>query len=648
MTRSSLWSSFRWIARYADRSAERLAWLAALLVVSVIIPMFDSYGLKVTVDAMAALDRQGMVKGIVMVVGAFLAESLIAGANTKLRVSLMESAALNQRRRLVDTTMSIPMLAFDRIPRGDVISRITSDAGEASRIFTSVWYLCDISLKAVSASVFMLFLNWRVGVLVLAGNVIVVALTRRLNVSMPEKAKAHRDSLGRTSARALNILEGRRVIKAFLAKDQMERWFRSQTSETYAAEMDVARLVSWNEFCTYIFAFVPMAAAFGYGGYLAAIGLESLGGILAVLRLTDYIGPLAGLNRWLAEAQGSVGAYQRVEEFWQRAQGAAQTGPAVSGVAGAVANTAATAAGTAVEDTADHAVESTAEGVAPVPHAPAISVADLSFEYEPGRPVLDGISLEVPAGKMVALAGKSGSGKSTLLKILAGLYPASSGTVRVCGHLLSDDTTPEMRRIRSLVTYSPQEAFLFAGTVRENLEIARGEPAAELSLTETWSSESTSTDEITHALRLAAAEEFVLDLPEGLDEPVREKGSRFSGGQRQRLSAARSFLRGAPVLLLDEPTSSLDRESEERLLAGLREICSSGVTALVVTHRPRVAESCDLVLLLDEGRIAASGTHGELVESNRLYAGLFANGTSSGSKNAVHHNGRGAQGGLYR
>lgn len=598
---STFWPHLRSIAGYADGANRKLAGLLTLLVIGPLVPALDSYGLKTTLDSIVASDWSGLLKGTAVFIAAFFVGALASGANTKLRISLMESAALNQRQWVIDASMSIPMLRFDKIPRGDMIARITSDTGEASRIFTSAWYLCDITLKAVAASISMLFLSWRVGLLVLVLNVLVITLVRRLNASIPDKAKSHRDSLGRTSARALNILEGRTVIKAFLARHKMVRWFTAQAEESYGREMTLAKCVSANEFWTYAFAFTPLVVAYGYGGHLASIGMMTLGDILAILRLTDYLGPLGNLGRWYAEAQSSAGAYRRVEEFLETAEGAAEVRslPAATGVSPMTGRGA-----------GSEAIDSTA----PPPHIAALAVTDLSFEYEPGKRVLDGISLEIPIGHKVALVGRSGSGKSTLLKVLAGLYPATSGEVQIQGRPLNDEESPSMRETRGLVTYTPQESFLFAGTIRENLEIAK---------------ESPTTDDMLHSLHLAAAAEFVSQLPGKLEEPVGEKGSRFSGGQRQRLSVARSFLRRPQVLLLDEPTSALDKESEAGLLAGLTEICGTGVTALIVTHRPRVAQECDRVLVLDQGRIVESGTHADLLERQGLYAGLFSEDTSS-------------------
>jgi ABC-type bacteriocin/lantibiotic exporter with double-glycine peptidase domain len=281
---------------------------------------------------------------------------------------------------------------------------------------------------------------------------------------------------------------------------------------------------------------LPVGAAFVYGGYMAVTGRISVGGVMAAFILTDSLAELVTLGRRWPEVQRSVGAFQRVQELLDSPRDLTPTPPTIR----------------------------SGEGLATV-SGPPIQVKGLSFEYEAGRPVLDSVSFEIPAGAKVAIVGKSGCGKSTLLKLLAGLYAPDPGTVFVNG---LDMHYERLSLGRRQAAYIPQEPFLSSGTVRENL---------------TLSSPAASPDDIAGALESADSAGFVEDLPGRLDAQVGERGSLLSGGQCQRLCVARGLLRRAPIMLLDEPTSSLDAESERRIAGALSRM--HDMTCVIVTHR---------------------------------------------------------------
>ncbi len=245
-------------------------------------------------------------------------------------------------------------------------------------------------------------------------------------------------------------------------------------------------------------------------------------------------------------------------------------------------------------------------GAAPAgPLKSAIRFTAVRVRHADGRLGLDGLSLEVPAGKLTALVGPSGGGKSTTLAALLGFVSTEAGSVEWDGAPL-----PSLRKqsLRAQLAWVPQTPVLLSGTVRENLLLGvpgAGEPAL-------WK-----------ALAQAHAEAFVRALPLGLDEQVGERGGRLSGGQRQRLALARAFLREPSVLVLDEPTSALDAQSEREVQAGL-DALMAGRTTLVVAHRLSTVQRADLIHVLDHGRCVESGTHAQLLVANGVYARLHA------------------------
>jgi ATP-binding cassette, subfamily B, bacterial MsbA len=234
-----------------------------------------------------------------------------------------------------------------------------------------------------------------------------------------------------------------------------------------------------------------------------------------------------------------------------------------------------------------------------------VSFRDVSFSYlaDSGH-TLAGITMDIPAGRKIALVGPSGAGKSTIFNLLLRFYEASSGTIAVDGQDIQSVTLDSLRASIGVVT---QEAVLFDESIADN--IALGQPGASL-------------EEITAAARNAAAHDFIEAMPEGYDTKVGEGGLKLSGGQRQRIAIARAMLRNAPILLLDEATSALDSESERQVQEALSRLMA-GRTTIVIAHRLSTVVDADRIYVLDKGRVAQWGTHTELMAANGLYASLY-------------------------
>jgi ABC-type multidrug transport system fused ATPase/permease subunit len=503
------------------------------------------------------------------------------------RVSL--SIEYDLRNRMWSHLLRQPFAYFDRWPTGQLMSRAMSDIQNV-RMFLGygiIFFVTNI-VMLVAIAVILLAKDWKLALLSLAFLpfllVVTVRFSRRLNPILKDVQQRIAD----VTATAEENVVGSRIVRIFAREDDELEKFSDRSYRVFEASVAAARTRAVH---IPLIAFIPnLAVAFllYYGGRLVIDGSLSLGALVAFYTYLMMLVSPAQVIGWLTGlAQRAIASGERVYEILDAPLEMTEQ-PDAPPLRDAFGLTGTETAGP----------------------AGAVTFDDVWFSYV-DRPVLRGVSLEVPAGHTVALVGHTGCGKTTLTNLVPRFYDAGGGTVRVDGQDVRAVQLADLRRHIGIVDQDP---FLFSTSIAENIRFGKPEATDE---------------EVRAAARAAQADDFIEALPEGYETVIGERGFTLSGGQRQRIAIARALVMDPRILILDDATSSVDVETEFRIRAALQEVMR-GRTTFIIAHRPSTISLAEEVVVLDHGRIEERGTHEELTAAGRLYAQMFGDAEREG------------------
>jgi ATP-binding cassette, subfamily B, bacterial len=514
-------------------------------------------------DGIRAGNRHALDLAVLGYIGATIVGFGLAQAQIRSIARAGESFLRDLRVKVFDHLQLQSMAFFDREKAGVLVSRMTSDIdsmGELVQFGLQQFVAAALLLVLTLALLFVL--SWQLTLVCLIVLPVIVVASVRFQRRANRAYLEVRDRVGQNLSAMQESISGVRVIQAYAREPEQIRRFTATNRALYDAHMTSVRVSVWYFGLVELAGVCASAAVIGIGGYWVHSGTITLGTVIAfVLLLSNLFEPVQLLSQLFNTVQSAGAALNKL-------YGLLDTVPDVDEAPDAVA----------------------------LPASGPIEVTAVTFKYETAdRPALEEVNLIVGAGERLALVGPTGAGKSTLAKLIARLYDPTSGTVRFAG---VDLRSASLASLRERIVVVPQEGFLFGGSIRENIRIAR--PAA--------------TDaEIDDAVEVIGATERFGGFEHGLDTEVRERGSRLSAGERQLVSLARAALVDPAVLVLDEATSNLDPGTEavvERAMETLME----GRTVIVVAHRLSTVRRADRIAVVDHGRLAELGTHDELVE----------------------------------
>ena len=479
----------------------------------------------------------------------------------------------DMRQELFDHYQELSFSYYSRNNSGQMMSKLVSDLFDISEFAHHGPENLFISLvKIIGAFIFLFLINKKLALPLIILVILMFLFSFRQNARMQETFMENRRKIGDVNASLQDTLSGIRVVQSFANEEIEHAKFKKSNEAFLISKRDnyhcMGSFMSSNLFFQGMMYLVTLI----YGGYLIANGeMQTADLAMYALYIGIFISPIQILVELVEMMQKGLSGFRRFLDVMETP--------------------------TEIKDSPDAQELTDVKG--------HVSYEHVSFHYsDDDTPVLNDISIDIPAGKSVALVGPSGGGKTTICSLLPRFYDVTAGRITIDGKDIRGLT---LKSLRSQIGTVQQDVYLFDGTIKDN--IAYGKPGA-------------SDAEIIEAAKHASIHDFIMELPQQYDTYVGERGTRLSGGQKQRISIARVFLKNPPILILDEATSALDNESERWIQRSLEEL-SQNRTTITIAHRLSTIRDADEIIVITENGIAERGTHEELLDMNGVYAGYY-------------------------
>ena len=517
-------------------------------------------------------DPAGLYRTMALLFGVYVAGTLAPRGQIRQVGTVGQSVLASLRERIFEQLQRLPLRYFDRHPVGDLMSRVTNDVDTLNQLLSQgLTQLLGSLLGLVGIVVAMLVLDWRLALVCFA----IIPVMLLTNVFFARRARrafrTTRETVSDVTAGLQEEIVGVREAQAFNRTEANIERFRESNAANRAANVQAVAITAAFAPAIDVLSTLATAVVIGYGGYLVLAGTLTVGLLTAFLiYVQQFFRPVQLASQVYTQAQAALAGAERIYNILDE-----EPEP---------------------PDPPEAQRLEEVEG--------RISFEDVTFAYEPGRPVLHDVSFEIEPGQTVALVGPTGAGKTTIANLIPRFYDATEGSVRLDEH---DVREVERRSLRRHIATVLQEPFLFSGTVAENIGYGRTDATR---------------DEIEAAARAVSAHELIRALPRGYDTPLGTGGGTLSGGQRQLVSFARAVLADPRILILDEATSNIDTRTEALIQEALGTLMR-GRTSVVIAHRLSTIRNADLILVVESGRIAEHGTHASLLASGGLYADLY-------------------------
>lgn len=480
------------------------------------------------------------------------------------------------RGRLAEHLLHLPYSYFDEKGSGSILTRFSSDIGEVGNFFSDI--LPDLLVDIVTVgtiTIYFVRMDIRLIVILFASYPVMLLAADKLSKRLAAILRKFRTTMDDRTRMAYDAIQGITIGKSYNLYHAICTRINSAIDKIADHGCKSTRISSMGWLLKGVITTIPVVICYFFALFEVISNRISVGDLLAFTILLSRVNrPLGNVMFCMNDIRASKVAMDRLESLYQ------------------------------AETEEEFSKEGCSEEIHSAECRDAIVWKDVHFSYSADRDVLKGISFRIKKGQMVAFAGGSGEGKSTIARLLYGLYSKESGSYQLFGKEVEQWSLREWRDCFSVVS---QNVFLLPQSIVENVVCGK---------------EGATREEIVEACRAADIHDFIMSLPQGYDTQVGERGVKLSGGQRQRISIARAFLKNAPILLLDEPTSAVDTETEQEIQKAIARVAGDK-TVIVIAHRLSTIQNADCIYVVKKGAIAEWGTHRELLTRNGIYAGLY-------------------------
>lgn len=547
--------------------------------VGLVIPMFT----KNLVDgfSLTALDRNQ----ILALVGAFAAQTVASGVGIFLLNYIGQKMVASLRDRLWKKLLRLPVPFFDNNRTGESVSRMTNDTGVIKTLISEhVASFFSGIISVIGSIAVLLYLNWKMTLIMFIVIPLAALVLYPLGRKMYKISLGMQDETATFTATLSQVISEIRLVKSSNAEEREYDTGRRGILNLLKFGVQEGLVMAWISPLMSVVLMMLLVVVIGYGGMQVSSGALTAGELVAfILYLIQIVMPMTQLSTFFTQLQKAKGATERIIETLDADEESFHSGKPVS--------------------------------TTQLP----VQIDRLTFGYKPNEPVLKEVSFRMDPGTVTAVVGPSGSGKTTLFSMLERFYLPQTGEIRLGAEPIDAFS---LKSWRGVIGYVSQDSPMIAGTIRENLCYGVEREVSD--------------HELAEAAKMAYADGFIAELPQGYDTDVGERGVKLSGGQRQRIAIARALLRDPKILMLDEATSSLDSRSEHVVQQALNNLMA-GRTTIVIAHRLSTVVKANQIIFIDKGRVTGSGKHEELLQSHEMYREFAAQQLQIAEEREVEH-----------
>jgi len=554
---------------YTAEVIKTLLLMAAVIVVE----LFNPYMLKLGIDKYIA---EGDWKNLFVLGGVMIVANIVAVVCSRLRMLIMgrvsNNIILTIRQQLYSHIQKLSFSFFDSRPTGKILSRIIGDVNSLNDVFAnSVTSLVPELVKIVAVVVIMMVMNYRLGIVALITLPFMLVVFFFISTASRKRWQIHRKKSSNLNAFTHEDFSGIRVVQSFAAEQETSSTFLQLCNEWRDSFVRAVRINDFFWPTTEMSWGIGTILVFWFGSRMIETGNITPGLLVA---FSGYVSmfwqPIMNISNFYNQLVTNMAGAERIFEILDIEPD--------------------------IKDRPD---------AKPLPEIKGdVSFRNVTFGYDEGQEVLKDVTFDVPAWQTVALVGSTGAGKTTIVNLISRFYEVTSGEVLIDGHNVNDVT---LESLRSQIGVMPQDTFLFSATIMENIRYGKLDATDE---------------EVIEAAKAVSAHDFIMKLEKGYQTEVNERGTRLSAGQRQLIAFARVLLANPRILILDEATASIDTHTERLVQQGIQKLLE-GRTSFVIAHRLSTIRNADRIMVVEEGGIAESGTHEELIRLRGQYYNLY-------------------------